>query len=208
MSVLGGIVCEHGRVTYVMCWGGMDSPHKGQVMQKALPCHDIIVSMDLCKKDVTPLLTHWSYVFLALTHWCVSMLSNTNCMFHKRPWGTACERDRLTYVMCWEGRRNGFPSQRATNAEITSMSWYHHIDGLVQERCNSIANALELHLSCTNHWCVSMLSNTNCMFHERPWGTACEHDRLTYVMYWEGRQSGGDELHVYLGTAVHKHGIP
>ena len=27
-----------------------------------------IISMDSCKKDVTPLLTHWSYVFLALTH--------------------------------------------------------------------------------------------------------------------------------------------
>ena len=26
----------------------------------------------------------------------------------------------------------------------------HHIDGLVQERRNSIANALELRLSCTN----------------------------------------------------------
>ena len=26
----------------------------------------------------------------------------------------------------------------------------HYIDGLMQERCNSIANALELHLSCTN----------------------------------------------------------
>ena len=25
-------------------------------------------SMGLCQKDVTPLLTHWSYVFLALTH--------------------------------------------------------------------------------------------------------------------------------------------
>ena len=25
-------------------------------------------SMGQCKKDVTPLLTHWSYVFLALTH--------------------------------------------------------------------------------------------------------------------------------------------
>ena len=25
-------------------------------------------SMGLCKKDVIPLLTHWSYVFLALTH--------------------------------------------------------------------------------------------------------------------------------------------
>ena len=26
------------------------------------------VSMDQCKNDVSPLLTHWSYVFLALTH--------------------------------------------------------------------------------------------------------------------------------------------
>ena len=24
-----------------------------------------------CKKDITPLLTQWSYVFLALTHWYV-----------------------------------------------------------------------------------------------------------------------------------------
>ena len=27
-----------------------------------------------------------------------------------------------------------------------------HNDGLMQQRCNSIANALELHLSCTNPW--------------------------------------------------------
>ena len=26
--------------------------------------------MGLCKKDVTPLLTHWSYIFLALSHGC------------------------------------------------------------------------------------------------------------------------------------------
>ena len=31
---------------------------------------EIILSMVLCKKDVTPLLTHWSYVFFALTHGC------------------------------------------------------------------------------------------------------------------------------------------
>ena len=36
-----------------------------------------------------------------------------------------------------------------TNAAILS-SPTKHIDGLVQERCNSIATALELHLSCTN----------------------------------------------------------
>ena len=28
----------------------------------------IIISMGQCKKDVTPLLMHWSYIFLALTH--------------------------------------------------------------------------------------------------------------------------------------------
>ena len=32
------------------------------------------------------------------------------------------------------------------------------IDGLVQERCNSIANALELHLSCTNPWIWTLYS--------------------------------------------------
>ena len=32
-----------------------------------LSCSNL--SMGKCKKDVTPLLTHWSYVFLALTHW-------------------------------------------------------------------------------------------------------------------------------------------
>ena len=31
-------------------------------------CQGTDISMGLCKKDVTPLLTHWSYVFLALTH--------------------------------------------------------------------------------------------------------------------------------------------
>ena len=28
----------------------------------------LLISMGLYKKDITPLLTHWSYVFLALTH--------------------------------------------------------------------------------------------------------------------------------------------
>ena len=47
----------------------------------------VMISMGLCKKDVTPLLTHWSYVFLALTHrynllsdWC-NHLSMPNCGF-------------------------------------------------------------------------------------------------------------------------------
>ena len=33
-----------------------------------------------------------------------------------------------------------------------SLKYSQQIDGLVQERRNSIANALELRLSCTNRW--------------------------------------------------------
>ena len=36
-----------------------------------------------------------------------------------------------------------------------------HLNGLVQERRNSITNALELRLSCTNHLVVLSLQNLN-----------------------------------------------
>ena len=38
-----------------------------------------MISMGWCKKDVTPLLTHWSYVFLALTHGYVISTSRHLC---------------------------------------------------------------------------------------------------------------------------------
>ena len=39
-----------------------------------------------------------------------------------------------------------------------------HIDGLMQERCNSIANSLELCLSCTNQWiCNDYMAYMDCM---------------------------------------------
>ena len=34
------------------------------------------ISAGYCKKDVTPLLTHWSYAFLALTHQYVVYVSS------------------------------------------------------------------------------------------------------------------------------------
>ena len=70
-----------------------------------------IILMGWCKKDVTPLLTHWNYVFLALTH---------------------------QYYNHW------YLEHFHLNCPLVN------IDGLVQERRNSIANALELRLSCTN----------------------------------------------------------
>ena len=51
--------------------------------------------------------------------------------------------------------RNGFTSLLCWCIKMILLTWVSistklHIDGLVQERCNSIANALELRLSCTN----------------------------------------------------------
>ena len=58
-----------------------------------------------------------------------------------------------------------------------------HIDVLMQERCNSIANALELHLSCTN---PSIYSLTDLLFHWN-WkvitATTC-HQTLHLIESW------------------------
>ena len=47
-----------------------------------------------------------------------------------------------------------------------TIGFYQHINGLVQERCSSIANALELNLSCTNPLKCSYVFEKN----ELPYG--------------------------------------
>ena len=44
-------------------------PSTGAKSSNKLQRLDCITLMGQCKKDVTSLLTHWSYVFRALTHW-------------------------------------------------------------------------------------------------------------------------------------------
>ena len=52
-------------------WNVEDS----KIMFKELMIHNRWVS---AKKDITLLLTHWSHVFLALTHWYVHILQNNS----------------------------------------------------------------------------------------------------------------------------------
>ena len=65
---------------------------------------------------------------------------------------------------------------------IVLANWVHfnstalqHIDGLVQERCNSIANALELHLPFTNplicRFLISMTQAISMWRNDRKWNT-------------------------------------
>ena len=59
------ILCMHPaneRQRYIVTLFLIDWPHT-----EYDPC-TILISMGECKRDVTPLLMHWSYVFLALTH--------------------------------------------------------------------------------------------------------------------------------------------
>ena len=59
-----------------------------------------------------------------------------------------------------------------------------YIDRLVQERCNSIANALELYLSCTKHqYNVSVVCDCCCIFQIIQWCI------IQYLTHW-----GGDRM--------------
>ena len=50
-------------------WISMEKSVNEMGPESKLTSISVTILMGQCKKDVTPLLTHWSYVFLALTHW-------------------------------------------------------------------------------------------------------------------------------------------
>ena len=68
-----------------------------------------------------------------------------------------------------------------------------HIDGLVQERCNSMALAMELRLSCTNPWYHCMKLMKHSMLSMRILFLIISHDRLGQLIYW------GLVMHIYSG---------
>ena len=125
--------------------------------------------MGKCKKDITPLLTHWSYVFLALTHrngvdYLLVVCHLTSICWDKMDIVSInLLKEPLTQVP-WKD-----PTQRfwiTCSSFMMSISRFHsvfcqavcpvfaniniYINGLVQERRNSSALAMELRLSCTN----------------------------------------------------------
>ena len=53
-----------------------------------------LIRMGWCKKDVTPLLMHWSYVFLALTHW-YNVKHSSTLKF------VCCVSPENKHFMCW-----------------------------------------------------------------------------------------------------------
>ena len=50
---------------------------------------------------------------------------------------------------------DGFPTQRACNAESVCLSWHYHIDGLVEDCSNSTVNARSYCSVTLSHWYYS-----------------------------------------------------
>ena len=81
------------------------------------------------------------------SHWWCRYTTGT----HTGPFGSIRKVLAFLVNILWVVRVLGFVSSTVVMLENLISKWHnHHIDGLVQERRNSIANALELHFSCTN----------------------------------------------------------
>ena len=119
---------------------------------------------------MTLLLTHWSYVFLALINPSkhsvgddrfVNILqgyfTGTGAIIRlpQCQWSNPEEYEYMQITIIWIHQNRNYNHNKAkSNQAFTTcacfMGYVVCIEGLVQERRNSIANALELHLSCTN----------------------------------------------------------
>ena len=77
------------------------------------------------KTTTTPLLMQWSYCNLTLSYWHVNVI-----LRHRNTCFNSCSYISMSLFFIYLRMK--------------------YIDGIMEERCSSIANALELHLYCTN----------------------------------------------------------
>ena len=106
-------------------------------------------------------MTHYSDVILALRYF---ILPATRLFVQKLNQANNKDITALnTDPLCGESRGDQLiPYTKGQRWEIVSIS-LHHFDGLMQERRNSIANALELRLSYTNPLILWLLFHKNSM---------------------------------------------
>ena len=115
--------------------------------------------MGQCNKDITPLLTHWSYIFLALTHWYVlhkhQVLPYVNCCLipSSALWDPescgANEADHCLLSWCFMrpclAHKLGNKNRVAINCFIHVASRHHSSYGLHQWE-------EALHSNASSHW--------------------------------------------------------
>ena len=109
----------------------------------------------------------------------------------------------LTAHVEWPRRKAVQNHWQTKIAAVVRLPQVHKFDGLVQERRNSIANALELRLSCTNPTKWPCVPTSGCLFndcslsplglHRAVWrsitGGCCRWQLHSCVSSWDGRGS-------------------
>ena len=144
----------------------VDSIYKLPVMRKHFPCHDVnIVMLDIILRWICPpylMLFCWAsffyckvLYFIPLFYYpqTVSVIMNPifhpslifawcHRMLHKTPWTTHSTSQEICTCVAF--------SCALLRFDKSPFAPWYNIDGLVQERRNSSALALEVRLSCTN----------------------------------------------------------
>ena len=89
---------------------------------------------------------------ISILYWIFIPPPQTHCSFKlkiQKAWNKikrcSCSCIEMEMSSFWQFFHHGLHKMTTSSAASKE-----HVDGLVQERCNSIAKALELHLSCTN----------------------------------------------------------
>ena len=95
----------------------VDSPHKGPVMWKHFPCHDIImyITLRLCHNEHNGISTH----------------RHLDCLLNRLFRHRSKKPSKLHVTGFCDGNSpvtGEFPAQRASNAENVSIWWCHHED--------------------------------------------------------------------------------
>ena len=132
-------------------------------VEKNGPFWWITFTVSLQKIDSTPPHFHWFHVRLQWRHNGRDGVSNHqphHCLLNRLFRSRSKKRSKLFVTGLCTGNSpvtGGFPVQMASNAENVSIWWRHHAKvsgghfyGLVQERRNSSALAMKLHLCCIN----------------------------------------------------------
>ena len=146
---------------FCWCWNSFSCHIKNLSFGAFIPCHlnklahhqqDIFTTYFITYFMLCPLLALGTLPTLPLM---TIFTHNSNSIHISFAWSSFHGHHIVINICTWH---DGIPTivlpschvQTFVAINFSDYEWELNVNGLVQERCNSIANALELRLSCTN----------------------------------------------------------
>ena len=151
--------------------------------------------MGKCKKDVTPLLTHWSYVFLALTHWSLVKTGHHGVDGIQSKWKYSWQKQIETSVAflgrkkqkkkfsVWPSHADEIDTYRVGAIAWIRSSWVwilHSATQICPPQCGMCVH-FPLPVHTWNNKCVTYIQNNEVWIHRILEGTLW-HESTTYTI--------------------------